>query len=72
MFASRLAAGESVSLPTAPYVHFYVAKGTVDLEGAGTLNAGDAARVTAAAGQKVTALGGPAEVLVWEMHSTLE
>jgi redox-sensitive bicupin YhaK (pirin superfamily) len=72
LFASRLAAGDSVALPTAPYVHFYVAKGTVDLEAAGTLNAGDAARVTASAGQKVTAVGGPAEVLIWEMHSTLD
>ena len=71
LFATRLAAGESVGLPQAPYVHLYVAKGTVDLEGVGTLSAGDAARITSADGQRVVATGEAAELLVWEMHSSL-
>jgi redox-sensitive bicupin YhaK (pirin superfamily) len=68
LYASRLQAGESVPLPSAPYVHLYVAKGSVDLEGAGRLAVGDAARVTAADGQQVRAAE-PAEVLIWEMHA---
>ena len=64
LFAARLAAGESVALPAAPYVHLYVARGSVELEGAGTLATGDAVRLTASDGPRVTAAGGPAEVLV--------
>jgi len=69
-FAARLAPGESVPLPTAPFVHLYVARGSVSLEGAGDLATGDAVRVTVGEGQRVTALD-DAEVLVWEMHATL-
>ena len=70
LFAARLADGKSVAVPTAPYVHLYVARGAVDLEGAGRLDTGDAARITAAEGQTITAAG-HAEVLVWEMHADL-
>jgi redox-sensitive bicupin YhaK (pirin superfamily) len=70
LFVARLATGESVSLPTAPYVHLFVAKGAVDLAGAGRLSAGDAVRVTAAEGQRVIAAEA-AEVLIWEMHAQL-
>jgi redox-sensitive bicupin YhaK (pirin superfamily) len=70
LFAARLGDGESVTLPSAPFVHLYVARGSVTLEGAGTLATGDAARLTVADGQRVTAVGA-AEVLVWEMHATL-
>ncbi len=70
LFAARLHDGDSLQLPTAPYVHLYVARGAVDLEGAGRLETGDAARVTAAEGQRLTA-SGDAEVLVWEMHATV-
>ncbi|AHH96290.1 pirin-like bicupin family protein [Kutzneria viridogrisea] len=71
LHAARMAAGEVVSLPTAPYVHLYVAQGSVELEGAGALGTGDAARITGAQGQRVTATE-PAEVLVWEMHARLD
>jgi quercetin 2,3-dioxygenase len=71
LFAARLAPGESVSIPAAPWVHLYVARGAVDLEGVGRLGTGDAVRLTAADGQRVTALDEHAEVLVWEMHATL-
>jgi quercetin 2,3-dioxygenase len=70
LYAARLSTGETVNLPTAPYVHLFVARGSVHLEGAGALAAGDAARITAAEGQLLTA-GEPAEVLVWEMHADL-
>jgi len=71
LHAARLADGETVSLPDAPFVHLFVARGTIDLEAAGTLQTGDAARITVSEGQRVTATGGPAEVLVWEMHDQL-
>src|ERR1017187_3412816 len=44
LWGGRLKPGESVLTPDAPYVHLYVAKGGVTLEGAGTLQAGDAVR----------------------------
>ncbi len=71
LFAARLAAGDTVALPTAPFVHLYVARGAVDLEGAGRLGTGDAVRITAAAGQRVTAADGDAEILIWEMRRSL-
>ncbi len=69
LLAGRLQPGESVQLPDAPFVHLFVPRGAVQLEGAGTLTAGDAARITVG-GQRVTATE-PAEILVWEMHATL-
>jgi redox-sensitive bicupin YhaK (pirin superfamily) len=70
LFAARMSNAESVPLPAAPFVHLYVARGAVELEGAGRLDTGDAARIVAADGQRVTAVGN-AEVLVWEMHADL-
>ncbi len=70
VFAARLKDAEAVQLPTAPYVHLYVARGAVELEGAGRLGAGDAVRITVSEGQRVTGRG-DAEVLVWEMHASL-
>jgi hypothetical protein len=42
----------------------------VSLEGAGELLEGDAARLTATGGQRVTATE-PSEILLWEMHAGL-
>jgi redox-sensitive bicupin YhaK (pirin superfamily) len=70
LYAARLQAGQSVTLPDAPYLHLFVPRGTVNLEGAGELATGDAVRFTATGGQKVTATEA-AEVLVWEMHATV-
>jgi redox-sensitive bicupin YhaK (pirin superfamily) len=70
LYASRLGIGESIELPAAPYLHLFVATGSVELEGAGVLASGDAARFTATGGQRVTALSA-AEILVWEMHASL-
>ncbi|HEX3790013.1 MAG TPA: pirin family protein [Pseudonocardiaceae bacterium] len=71
LYAARLRTGESVRLPAAPYVHLFVAGGAVDLTGAGRLGTGDAARITAADGQTVTAAE-PTEILVWEMQAQLD
>lgn len=70
LYAARLQPGQSVELPDAPYLHLFVPRGAVSLEGAGALATGDAVRFTATGGQKVTATE-PAEILVWEMHASL-
>jgi quercetin 2,3-dioxygenase len=70
LHAARLQPGQSIELPEAPFLHLFVPRGSVSLEGAGTLGTGDAVRFTATGGQKVTATE-PAEILVWEMHATL-
>jgi quercetin 2,3-dioxygenase len=68
LWAGRLGADEQLALPDAPYLHLFVARGAVALEGAGRLGAGDAVRVTAAEGLRLQADPEGAEVLVWEMH----
>jgi len=70
LYAARLQPGQSVELPEAPFLHLFVPRGAVTLEGAGALVTGDAVRFTATGGQKVTATGA-AEILVWEMHATV-
>jgi quercetin 2,3-dioxygenase len=70
LHAARLQPGQSVRLPEAPFLHLFVPRGSVTLEGAGQLAAGDAVRFTATGGQQVTAVE-PAEILVWEMHATV-
>ena len=68
LHAARLSTSESVQIPDAPYVHLFVARGAVELEGAGPLQEGDAVRLTGVGGQRVTA-SQDAEILVWEMHA---
>ncbi|GAA1477593.1 pirin-like bicupin family protein [Nocardioides aestuarii] len=70
LHAARLQPGQSVELPEAPFLHLFVPRGSVTLEGAGHLATGDAVRFTATGGQKVTATE-PAEILLWEMHASL-
>ncbi|HEX3564611.1 MAG TPA: hypothetical protein VHU17_04510, partial [Acidimicrobiales bacterium] len=70
LYAARMETGDTVSLPEAPYLHLFVAAGAVDLEGAGPLGTGDAVRLTATGGQRVTATEA-AEILVWEMHAAV-
>ncbi len=70
LYAARLQPGAVVTVPDAPYVHLFVTGGIVDLEAAGTLGQGDAVRLTATGGHRVTAVEA-AEVLIWEMHARL-
>ncbi len=70
LHAARLQTGQTVELPEAPYLHLFIPRGSVALEGAGTLATGDAVRFTATGGQKITATE-PAEILVWEMHAAV-
>ena len=70
LYAARLESGGSVTLPDAPWLHLFVPRGSVELEGAGTLAEGDAVRFTGTGGHRVTAIEA-AEILVWEMHAEL-
>ncbi|MEI2809993.1 MAG: pirin family protein [Nocardioides sp.] len=70
LYAARLQPGQSVELPDAPFLHLFVPRGTVSLEGAGELGTGDAVRFTATGGHRITA-STAAELLVWEMHATI-
>jgi redox-sensitive bicupin YhaK (pirin superfamily) len=69
MWVARLSDGETVTLPDAPYVHVFAARGTVHF-GDRTLGEGDAARLTAAGTLELTA-DGDAEVIVWESDASV-
>lgn len=71
MSVARLSPGGTIQLPTAPYLHLFVASGTATLEGAGELGTADAVR-TSSDGERLTAGPGGAEVLVWEMWSAMQ
>jgi hypothetical protein len=70
LHVTRLEPGEAVTVPDAPFVHVYVARGQVSLEAEGVLGTGDAARLTAA-GERRLAATEASEVLIWEMHASL-
>lgn len=70
LHVARLQPGQSIELPEAPFLHLFVPRGSVVLEGAGALATGDAVRFTATGGQRITATE-PAEILAWEMHAGL-
>jgi redox-sensitive bicupin YhaK (pirin superfamily) len=70
LHGARLRAGDAVNLPPAPYLHLFVPRGRLTLEGIGDLEQGDAVRFTDTDGRRVTA-GEPSEVLVWQMHAKL-
>jgi redox-sensitive bicupin YhaK (pirin superfamily) len=70
LHGARLQPGDSVGLPQAPYLHLFVARGRVTVEGIDDLDEGDAVRFTNADGGRVTA-SEPSELLIWEMHAHL-
>ena len=69
LWGGRLRPGEAVAVPEARWAHLFVARGAAELEGAGPLAAGDAARLTDAGRPRLVAdaVEG-AEVLIWESH----
>jgi quercetin 2,3-dioxygenase len=69
LHVARMRTGDAITVPDAPFVHVFVARGMVDLEEAGILHEGDAVRLTGVGGRRVTAVE-DAEVLIWEMHAT--
>ncbi len=72
LWVGRLAPGESVKVPDAAFVHLYVARGAVHVEGAGDLAAGDALRLTNAGALRCTADASQGcEVVIWEMRAAI-
>jgi quercetin 2,3-dioxygenase len=65
LWGARLVAGAVVAVPESPHAHVFVAVGSVELEGAGPLAEGDAARLTGAGTPSLTAGAAGAEVLIW-------
>ena len=65
LWGARLTAGQVVTLPDDPHVHAFVALGSAVLETGTLLDAGAAARLTAAGPVSLTAGAGGAELLVW-------
>lgn len=65
LHVGRLAASTSVDVPDAPHVHVFLARGSAELEGAGVLDEGDAARLTRAGARRLTAGADGAEVVIW-------
>ena len=70
LHAARLQPGQAVQLPEAPFLHLFVPAGAVTVEGVEPLGTGDAVRFTGGGGRRLSATT-PAEVLLWEMHSSL-
>jgi quercetin 2,3-dioxygenase len=66
LYVARLRSGGAVRLPDAAHLHVFVVRGAADLEGAGRLDEGDAARVTADGSRRLGGLE-EAEVLVWQL-----
>lgn len=64
MWVARLAAGDAVDVPDAPFVHVFVPVGSVTLDGR-QLGTGDAARLTGAGAVALTAADA-SEIIVWE------
>lgn len=71
LLVARLAARESVRLPAAAFLHLFIARGSVAIEGVPALSAHDALRVSGADGELVSAGDMGAELLMWQMHSAL-
>ena len=65
LYGGRLFAGETVRVPDDRHVHVFVPVGTADLQSAGRLGSGDAARLTDAGALDLTAGEAGAEVLIW-------
>ena len=60
-----------MTVPDAPFVHVFVARGSADVDGVGHLDTGDAVRLTDAGARALTAGPDGAEVTVWETYADL-
>ena len=69
LWVGRLRAGATVTVPDAPFVHVFVARGSAELDGAGHLDTGDAVRLTDAGARALTAGPDGAELTVWETYA---
>jgi redox-sensitive bicupin YhaK (pirin superfamily) len=67
LWAAHLPEGREVEVPAAGHAHLFVARGAVELDGAGDLVEGDAVRLTDAGALALTSRSDATEVLLWEM-----
>ena len=65
LWGARLRPGEASSIPEGVHMHLFVAAGDVEVQDAGVLGAGDAARLSRAGELALTAGPSGAEILVW-------
>jgi redox-sensitive bicupin YhaK (pirin superfamily) len=65
LWVGRLHPDEVVSVPAGQHAHVFVAAGSADLEGVGSLDAGDAARLVDKATPTLTAGRAGTEILIW-------
>lgn len=65
LWGGRLQPGEQVTVPESPFGHVFVARGSLEMEGSGLLDTGDAARLAGGATPMLTAGPAGAEVLIW-------
>jgi hypothetical protein len=65
LWGGRLEPNETATIPDGAHVHLFVAAGGVELQDAGALAEGDAARLTSAGSRTLTAGPAGAELLVW-------
>jgi redox-sensitive bicupin YhaK (pirin superfamily) len=66
LWLTALGPGESRRLPAAARLHVYLARGVVEVESVGVLEAGDALRLLGEAPLSITGIAG-AELLAWEL-----
>jgi len=74
LWVGRLAPGEEITAPDAPFVHVFVARGTATHAAAAerqSLEEGDALRLTDAGAFSLRAGSAGAEIIVWETHATV-
>ena len=69
LWAARLTPGAKVWVPKSAQAHLFVATGEVQLESAGPLMKGDAARITGGDPLSVTAGPSGSELLIWQMDT---
>jgi quercetin 2,3-dioxygenase len=65
LWGGRLEANETTAVPDGAHVHVFVAAGSIELDHAGRLDEGDAARLVSAGTHASTAGESGAEVLIW-------
>lgn len=65
LWGARLQPGARAVVPEAPFGHVFVARGSAELEANGTLDTGDAARLTSTGAISLIAGDDGAEILIW-------
>ena len=65
LWAARMSPGDRIMVPGAAFGHLFIARGAAELEPAGVLTTGDAARLTNSDDMALVAGDEGAEVLIW-------